>query len=112
MTIECAGCRDYLNDIGWAPSPHHHAGCIGDGTCPPAAFHLPALRRHATAGDLGGAAPVTETAVAPGMRVCSGQVCPRCRRLAYVSGLSWLGRSWTECLACGDAWTGDAPASE
>jgi hypothetical protein len=34
-----------------------------------------------------------------------------CRQLEYVSGVSWLGRSWTECLACGDAWASDAPTS-
>ena len=44
MTLEVAGCRDYLNDIGCTPSPHYHAGCIDDGTCPPAAG-LPPLSR-------------------------------------------------------------------
>lgn len=51
----------------------------------------------------------TETVVATWMQVCSGQVCPRCRQLEYVSGVSWLGRSWAECLACGHTWTGDVP---
>ena len=71
---DARGCwlSRHLNDIGFTPSPHHHTGCMDDGTCPPAAFQLPALRRHVTAGDLDGAAPVTETAVVPGMRVCSG----------------------------------------
>ncbi len=51
-----------------------------------------------------------QLAAAPrGMQVCSGQVCPRCRQPAYVSGVSWLGRSWTECLARGDTWTAHAP---
>ena len=112
MCPKVAGSRDYPNDIGSTPGSHHHASCTHDGTCPAAAFHLPALRPHATAGDLGGAAPETETAVARGMQVSSGQVCPRCREREYVSGLSWLGRSWTECLACGDAWTADSPAWE
>jgi hypothetical protein len=112
MCPKVAGSRDYPNDIGSTPGSHHHASYTHDGTCPAAAFHLPALRPHATAGDLGGAAPETETALARGMQVSSGQVCPRCREREYVSGLSWLGRSWTECLACGDAWTGDAPTWE
>ena len=68
-------------------------------------MHFRGTRMTTTSADIPTGAGEQLAATPRGMEVCSGQVCPRCRQPAYVSGVSWLGRSWTECLACGDAWT-------